>query len=231
MARNYFNTIHELTDINGTAATTPEAVGLLAVHHFASVLGPPLTIAAPNLQQQVRQATKAARSQEMEQVQVFLSTITLSAPKVYNSMRNQSQGSLAPSGPSALLCNLLRVGTTSSSAAPSPAECGETLPRNSDLLLPRAIGMITCMLEPLHETIIAISHNSSLANSIHELWRGVIASSTDLTSSREEAILSTISSTINGLSSLRESIRVNQCVHATLVLAYLRPFRYPVEWH
>lgn len=37
----------EEADIKGTAATTPKAVGLLAVHHFASVLGPPLTIAAP----------------------------------------------------------------------------------------------------------------------------------------------------------------------------------------
>lgn len=51
------NTIHELTDINGTTVTTPEAVGVLVVHHLTNLFVAPLTIAAHSLQQQVNQAT------------------------------------------------------------------------------------------------------------------------------------------------------------------------------
>lgn len=48
-ARNFYNDIHSLTVVNGMVANTPESVGILAVEHFKSILGPPLSPPAPNM--------------------------------------------------------------------------------------------------------------------------------------------------------------------------------------
>lgn len=82
----------EEADINGTAATTPEAVGLLAVHHFASVLGPPLTIAAPNLQQQVRQATKYFCSSAHAEAMIKIPTMDEIMRTMFKLNPNKSPG-------------------------------------------------------------------------------------------------------------------------------------------
>lgn len=74
MARNYFNAIHELTDLNGIAVSSPEAVGLLAVHHFVNVLGPPLTLSAPSLQIRVDLATAFHCSPEQAEDMIKLPT-------------------------------------------------------------------------------------------------------------------------------------------------------------
>lgn len=43
MARNYYNAIHALTDLNGVTVPDPEQIGLLAVFHFHCILGPSLS--------------------------------------------------------------------------------------------------------------------------------------------------------------------------------------------
>lgn len=57
VSRNLFNAIHSLTDLNGFTFSTPAGVGLLAVCHFKSILGPPLVIDVPYLQFAVHEAT------------------------------------------------------------------------------------------------------------------------------------------------------------------------------
>ena len=49
ISRNLFNAIHSLTDLNGFSVTAPAEMGLLAVYHFKSILGPVLTLAVPYL--------------------------------------------------------------------------------------------------------------------------------------------------------------------------------------
>ncbi|XP_033136094.1 uncharacterized protein LOC103837732 isoform X1 [Brassica rapa] len=56
-ARNFYNAIHTLMDHNGVVASTPESVGILAVNHFRSILGPPLAPVTPNLLAYVQQFT------------------------------------------------------------------------------------------------------------------------------------------------------------------------------
>lgn len=74
MARNYYNAIHVLTDLSGITVNTPEAVGLLAVRHFASILGPYLSQSAPFLQQMVDLATCFHCSPEQAEALVKLPT-------------------------------------------------------------------------------------------------------------------------------------------------------------
>ncbi|WZZ20441.1 hypothetical protein YC2023_121828 [Brassica napus] len=74
LARNYFNAIHELTDLNGITVSSPEAVGLLAIYYFINVLGPPLTLSAPSLQIRVDLATAFHCSPEQAEDMIKLPT-------------------------------------------------------------------------------------------------------------------------------------------------------------
>lgn len=76
-ARNFYNAIHSLLDLQGVVVSTPQEVGNLAVCHFKAILRPPLTAVTPHLLPLVQFFTVYHCSEDMRLTLAKISSMRL----------------------------------------------------------------------------------------------------------------------------------------------------------